>query len=104
MSKINLPDEKFQAIVADANRLLDAYGRHIAADSAQEVYTAGELTITRMASEVEIIYRGTVVLRYAPDADAATHSFTEGDWIAALERAAQTLGDEEQVTGQAAER
>lgn len=94
MSKINLPDEKFQAVVADAKRLLDAYGRAIAADSAQEIYTAGELTLTRIAGAIEILYRGTVVLRYAPDTDSATHSFTAGDWIAALERAAQTVGDE----------
>lgn len=94
MSQINLPDEKFHAVVADAERLLDAYGRAIAADSAQEIYTAGELTLTRLAGAIEILYRGTVVLRYAPEADATAHAFAAGDWIAALERAAQTVRDE----------
>ena len=83
---------KFESVAAAALSILDAYGGHETSDSPRVIYTAGDLNIARERGVLEIIFRGTLVFRYAPEGDAAARVFEEhGVWLAEVERIARTL-------------
>ena len=85
-------ENKFKSVTAVAQRILDAYGGHETSDSPRVIYTVGDLNIAREGGILEIIFRGTLVFRYAPKDDTSGRVFEEhGVWLAEVERVAQTL-------------
>jgi hypothetical protein len=84
-------DEKFESVAEAARRILDAYG-HAAPDTAAIVYADGDLSINGETDLIEIIYRGTLVLRSAPENVSANHVFhDEGEWMEVVERIAKNI-------------
>ena len=88
MSKVNLPEDKLKSAVRAAHRILDAYGGLETPDSPRVMYTAGDLNIAREEGVLEIMFRGTLVLRYTLREDSDSHAFIEGDWLREVERIA----------------
>lgn len=92
MSSINSSDNKFESIAAAARSVLDAYGGYETSGSSRAMYTQGDLNISSEDGLLEIIFRGTLVFRYAPGADAGSRVFEEhGVWREEVERMARTL-------------
>ena len=89
MSKVNLPGDKLQSVITDAHHILDAYGGLETSDSPRVMYTEGDLNIAREGGVLEIIFRGTLVLRYSLNDDSESHAFIEGDWLDEVERIAK---------------
>lgn len=86
--------DKFEAITSAAGRILDAYGRPETSDSARVMYAAGELNIAREAGRIEIIFRGSLVFRHAPEEGEGGRVFEEhGPWAAEVERLSARLPD-----------
>ena len=85
-------DEEFAAVTTAAERILDIYGRPETSDSARVIFTEGDLNIAREAGVIEIVFRGSLVFRSAPDEAAGGQIFEEhGVWRAAVARRAQAL-------------
>ncbi len=85
-------EQKFEAIAEMSQRILDAYGGYETSDSSRVMYTAGDLNIARDGGVVEIIFRGTLAFRYAPEGDRDDRVFEEhGVWLEEVERIARTV-------------
>ncbi len=81
-------EDKFHAIAKAARRILDAYG-FMEPDSNRTVYADGDLNIATEMNVTEIIHRGTLVYRYAPEEDKEAQVFQDdGLWIELVERIA----------------
>ncbi|HEV2915697.1 MAG TPA: hypothetical protein VGX92_20620 [Pyrinomonadaceae bacterium] len=99
MSSVDLSNQKFRAMAEAARRILDVYG-HAAPDTIRTVYADGDLNIGSEEGVVEIIYRGTLVFRYAPEGDTQEQVFQdEGGWRDVVERIAQDAATAEAVAG-----
>jgi hypothetical protein len=89
MSGVEQSNERFKSAAASARSILDAYG-HAAPDTIRKVYADGDLNIGSEEGVLEIIYRGTLVFRYAPEGDAGEQVFQdEGGWMDVVERIAR---------------
>jgi len=83
----NTDNSKHQAVAEAAGRILEAYGHIETSDSSRTVYTDGDLNIGREGDVLEIIHRGTLVLRHAPDCSTGGCVFEEhGDWVTLIEQ------------------
>ena len=81
-------------IASAAKRILDAYGHIETSDSSRTVYTDGDINIAAESGVLEIIHRGTLVFRYAPDDSSSESVFEEhGDWVSIIERMAEAIPD-----------
>ena len=81
-------------IASAAKRILDAYGHIETSDSSRTVYTDGDMNIASESGVLEIIHRGTLVFRYAPDDSSSESVFEEhGDWVSIIERMAEAIPD-----------
>lgn len=89
MSGVDSQDEKFDRLHQAARCILDLYG-HAAPDTIRTVYADGDLNIGAEEETVEVIYRGTLVFRYAPEGAGAGRVFQDdGEWIEIVQRIAQ---------------
>jgi len=85
-------ENEFESVAATARRILDAYGSHETSDSSRIVYTVADLNIASENGVLEIIFRGTLTFRYAPQGEAAGNVFEEhGVWLEEVERIARSL-------------
>jgi hypothetical protein len=86
-------ERDFKRIAAAAGRILEAFGHAETSDSPRFIYTENDLNIASDGKTLEIIYRGTLVFRYAPALEAGEPVFEEhGDWAALVERLAEDAG------------
>jgi len=82
-------ERDFERVAAAARHILEAFGHVETSDSSRVVYTEGDLNIGGEDDLLEIIYRGTLVFRYAPSLAAGELVFEEhGDWVSIVERVA----------------
>ncbi|MDQ3820602.1 MAG: hypothetical protein M3362_23365 [Acidobacteriota bacterium] len=89
-----MAQDSVREIASAARRILDAYGHIETSDSSRTVYTDGDVNIAEDASVLEVIYRGTLVFRYAPDNSESEPVFEEhGDWVSIIERMAESIPD-----------
>lgn len=88
----NNENDRFEPLAEVAKRILNAYG-HAEPDSTRIVYTSGDLNIACDAGVLEIIHRGTLVFRDAPECASDERSFNEDDWMKEVEQAAQTISN-----------
>ncbi len=88
----NNESDRFESLAGAARHILNAYG-HAEPDSTRIVYTSGDLNIACDAGVLEIIHRGTLVFRDAPECTSDNRPFNEGDWIKEVERVAQTISN-----------
>lgn len=87
MGENETANHQHRLIAEVAGRILEAYGHIETSGSSRTVYTDGDLNIGRESDVLEIIYRGTLVLRHTPDCSASDCVFEEhGDWVMLLER------------------
>ncbi|OLE51842.1 MAG: hypothetical protein AUG51_20935 [Acidobacteria bacterium 13_1_20CM_3_53_8] len=81
-----MPDDKFATVLNAARNILDTYG-HAAPDTSRVVYTDGDLNIAEEDSITEIIYRGTLVFRHAPESNSEENFINDdGEWDEMVER------------------
>ncbi|HEX8889101.1 MAG TPA: hypothetical protein VF779_07985 [Pyrinomonadaceae bacterium] len=89
-------ERDFKRIAAAAGRILEAFGHAETSDSPRVIYTENDLNIASDGQRLEIIYRGTLVFRYAPALAAGEPVFEEhGDWASLVER----LADDAEQSG-----
>lgn len=87
-------EDDIRKIASAAERILDLYGHMETSDSSRTVYTDGDVNIGSESGVLEIIYRGTLVFRYAPDISESESIFEEhGDWVSIIERMAEATPD-----------
>lgn len=86
-------EKDFKRIAAAAGRILEAFGHAETSDSPRVIYTENDLNIASDGDRLEIIYRGTLVFRYAPGLETDEPVYEEhGDWAALVERLADDAG------------
>lgn len=86
-----MPDDRFAIVLDAARNILDAYG-HAAPDTSRTVYTDGDLNIAEEDGVTEIIYRGTLVFRHAPEGDASENFINDdGEWDEMVERISRDI-------------
>src|SRR5918993_4152630 len=87
MGENETTNHKHKLVAEAASRILEAYGHVETSDSSRTVYTDGDLNIGRESDILEIIYRGTLVLRHAPDCSGGDCVFEEhGEWVRLIEQ------------------
>jgi hypothetical protein len=87
MGEDKTTNSKHKSVAEAAERILEAYGHIETSDSSRTVYADGDLNIGREGDVLEIIHRGTLVLRHGPDCSADNCVFEEhGDWVTLIEQ------------------
>ncbi len=89
-----MAQDSVREIVSAARRILDAYGHIETSDSSRTVYTDGDVNVAEDAGVLEVIYRGTLVFRYAHDNPESGPVLEEhGDWVSIIKRMAENVPD-----------
>ncbi len=84
--------ERFETIAEACRKILDARGFPETSDSARVLYTEGDLNIAREAGVIEVLFRGSLVFRYASSEATSENVFEEhGLWAGIVERIAASI-------------
>jgi hypothetical protein len=86
-----IEEEAFKSILSTAQQILDAYGRHEAADSSRIVYTEGDLNVGNEDGVIEIFFRGSLVFRHDPKGEITDFYEEHGVWMDEIERVSRDI-------------
>lgn len=85
-------ENRLKHVADEARRILEAIGMPETSDSSRRMYTEGDMNMAIQNGVIEIIFRGTLVFRYALEGTAVEPIFEEhGVWRKEVERIARSL-------------